>query len=120
MAKEAAGRRRSAADFSAKGYKYKELSDYGVGGAATGSTAEAEEAIKSAELFIDCIATQLAKSDWNALANGVGGRHPHPALRAISASAPRAPSGSAGAPTHSELAGMLSPFITTVSGPRRA
>jgi uncharacterized protein (UPF0332 family) len=62
LAKESPGVDKALPIFLAKGYKYKELSDYGVGGAATVSTAEAEEAIKSAALFIDCIATQLAKS----------------------------------------------------------
>ena len=62
LAKESPGVDKALPIFLAKGYKYKELSDYGVGRAATVSTAEAEEAIKSAALFIDCIATQLAKS----------------------------------------------------------
>ncbi len=62
LAKETPGIDKALPIVLAKSYKYKELSDYGVGRSATVSTTEAEEAIKSAALFIDCIATQLSNS----------------------------------------------------------
>jgi uncharacterized protein (UPF0332 family) len=45
--------------FLAQAYKYKEISDYGVGPGAIITMAEADEAAKTAARFIDCIAALL-------------------------------------------------------------
>jgi uncharacterized protein (UPF0332 family) len=47
--------------FLAKAYKYKEISDYGVGHDAVITMAEADDAVKDAARFIDCITTLLAE-----------------------------------------------------------
>jgi uncharacterized protein (UPF0332 family) len=46
--------------FLAKAYKYKEISDYGVGHGAVVTMAEADDAVKDAARFIDCVAMLLA------------------------------------------------------------
>lgn len=47
--------------FLAQAYKYKEISDYGVGLGAVVTPPEADEAVKNAARFIDCITTLLAE-----------------------------------------------------------
>ena len=46
--------------FLAQAYKYKEIGDYGVGSGSIITMPVAEEAIKTAAQFIDCIAGVLA------------------------------------------------------------
>jgi uncharacterized protein (UPF0332 family) len=52
---------RSFSVFLAKAYKYKEISDYGVGHGAVVSMAEADDAVRNAVRFIDCMTTLLAE-----------------------------------------------------------
>jgi uncharacterized protein (UPF0332 family) len=47
--------------FLARAYKYKEIADYGVGHGAVVTMAEADDALKNAARFIDCIAALLAE-----------------------------------------------------------
>ena len=49
--------------FLARSYKYKELSDYGVGLAATVNATEARDAIDAAALFIERVAALLSRPD---------------------------------------------------------
>ena len=53
---------RSFSVFLAQAYKYKEISDYGVGPGAVITMAEADDAVTNAARLIDCIATLLAKN----------------------------------------------------------
>lgn len=47
--------------FLAKAYKYKEIGDYGVGQGAVVTMTEADDAVKNAARFIDCITTLLGE-----------------------------------------------------------
>jgi hypothetical protein len=47
--------------FLAQAYKYKEVSDYGVGPGAAITTVEADEAVTIAARMIDCIAASLGE-----------------------------------------------------------
>jgi uncharacterized protein (UPF0332 family) len=47
--------------FLAQAYKYKEISDYGVGLGAVVTLPEADDGVKNAARFIDCITTLLAE-----------------------------------------------------------
>jgi uncharacterized protein (UPF0332 family) len=53
---------RSFSVFLAQAYKYKEISDYGVGPGAVITMAEADDALTNAARLIDCIAALLVKN----------------------------------------------------------
>jgi uncharacterized protein (UPF0332 family) len=59
IAKDAPGAGLAFSAFLAQSYLYKEIADYGVGGSADLTAAEANEAIAMASRFIDWTATSL-------------------------------------------------------------
>jgi hypothetical protein len=62
LAREAPEIDRSFSVFLAQAYKYKEISDYGVGPGAVITMAEAHGAVTNAARLIDCITTLLGKN----------------------------------------------------------
>jgi uncharacterized protein (UPF0332 family) len=62
LAREAPEIDRAFSVFLAQAYKYKEISDYGVGPGAVITMTEADDAITNATRLIDCIATLLAEN----------------------------------------------------------
>ena len=61
LAKETPGIDKAFSIFLAKAYKYKEVSDYGVGHGAVVTMAEADDAVANAARLIHCMATLLAE-----------------------------------------------------------
>lgn len=55
LVKDLPGGERALTSFLAKGYKYKEVSDYGIGSDAPPSEAETREVIETAARFVDRI-----------------------------------------------------------------